>query len=395
MGRIMDESQMLKFSQALRVYALLGDCSGLLTLIRFALLLWAWGGLATGSALAAPSPKKTYGFVVSSLFTAIYDTKYMEECPEGLTQSNDELWLKSMTIEERERATNGGKTDHVLRRFAAALRGPHGEDVCWNPLSVKDPPMRTVKGKLSYGVNLDGTVDGHATAKTCSHEKFVGPDGTPSVDNQLFRILGCARGWRSEGGIETRAQAERLDISQGIILMEISNVSDLKNDNDVRVAFYRPLDKLVKDGTGQVLPYVSYEIDGTRYGDSTHGKIVDGVLTTDPIDVHLPFYGNLVISDMYIREMRLKLDVAPDGTNAKGIMAGYSDREVWWDYIRKIGMAWLGRHSCPALFEASQRLADGFPDPVTGECTAISSAFKIELVPAFIIHSSLKSAGAR
>jgi hypothetical protein len=386
----------MKFRLWPKERAVLEARSGVSAASALALIL---SGLFIGDAApahAGPAMKKTYGFVVSSLFTAINDTKYMGECPEGLTQSNDELWLKTMTPAERELATNGGKTDHVLRRFAAALRGPHGEDVCWNPEVVKDPPMRTVQGKVpSYGVNLDGTTDGHATAKSCNHEKFAGIDGAPAVDNQLFRILGCARGWRAEGGIEARAQAERLDISQGVILVEISNVSDLRNDDDVHVSFYRPVDKLLKDGTGRVLPYVSYEIDTTRYGDTTHGKIVDGVLTTNPIDVHLPFYGNLVISEMSIRDMRLKLDIAADGSGAKGIMAGYSDWETWWDYTRKIGMAWLGRHSCPALYEASRELADGYPDPATGQCTAISSAFKIEMIPAFVVHPSLKTAQVR
>jgi hypothetical protein len=177
--------------------------------------------------------------------------------------------------------------------------------------------------------------------------------------------------------------------------MEVTSVSDLRNDDDVRVTFYRPVDKLIKDPAGQVLPYASYQIDTTRYGDSTRGKIVNGVLTTDPVDAHLPFFGNVVISEMYIRGLRLKIDLASDGSGAKGILAGYSDREAWWDYLRKIGMSWLGRHSCPALYEASRRLADGYPDPVTGECTAISSAFKIEMVPAFVVHPSVKTAEAR
>jgi hypothetical protein len=362
----------------------------------FALL---WSALAVGwvsPTQAAPPAKKTYGFVLSSFFTAINDTKYMDECPDGLTLSNDEIWLKSMTPEARERATNGGKTSQIDRRLAASLRGPSGEDVCWNPEAVKDPPMRTVPGKaVSYGINLDGTTDGQATPKSCTHEKFVGIDGTPDVDNQLFRLMGCTRGWRSDGGIETRAQAERLLVSQGIFMMELSNVSDLQNDDDVRVAFYRPVDKLLKDGTGQVLPYVSYQVDTTRYGDSTRGKIVNGVLTTEPVDVHLPFFGNVITSEMYIRGMQLKIDLVSDGSSAKGILAGYSDRDAWWDYVRKIGMAWLGRHSCPALYEASRHLADGYPDPATGECTAISSAFKIEMIPAFVIHPSAKTAHAQ
>ena len=355
-------------------------------------------GLATAAFLGAQpantaaAKKKSYGFVVSSLFTAMADSKYMDECPEGLTESNDERWLKNMTVEQREKVTAGGLRTHVERRFAAALRGPNGEDVCWNPELVRDPPMRTVQSKISYGINLDGTTDGRATAKTCKHEKFVGTDGTPAVDNQLFRLMGCTKGWRSDGYIENSAQTERLDISQGIILVEVTDVDDTRNDDDVKVSFYRPMDKLLKNGTGAVLTYVSYQIDPTRYGDTARGKIVNGVLTTDPIDLHLPFFGNVVISEMYIKDMRLRMDMAADGSGAKGQMYGYSDWETWWDYTRKIGLAVIARHSCPALYEASRRLADGYPDPVTGECTALSSAFKIEMVPAFVVHPNTKTA---
>ncbi len=375
-------------------------CSGVSPVTALVLILS--GLIATGitpanaTPASAPLTKRTYSFILSSLFTAVNDTKDMGECPDGLTISNDEIWLKSLTPEQRERATDGGKTTHILRRLAASLRGPHGEDVCWFPEAVKDPPMRTVPGKaVSYGVNLDGTADGHATAKSCAHEKFVGIDGTPNVDNQLFRLLGCTRGWRADGGIETRAQAERLLVSQGIFIVEISNVSDLRNDDDVHVAFYRPVDKLLKDGSGQILPYGSYQVDTKRYGERTRGKIVNGVLTTEPVDAHLPFYGNFIISQMFIRDMQLKIDLASDGSSAKGILAGYADRDVWWDYIRKIGLAWLGRYSCPALYETSRRFADGYPDPATGECTAISSAFKIEMVPAFVIHPAAKTAQAQ
>ena len=41
---------------------------------------------------------------------------------------------------------------------------------------------------------------------------------------------------------------------------------------------------------------------------------------------------------------------------------------------------------CPALYEAVHKLADGYPDPKTGQCTAISSAYFIEAVAAFVIH---------
>ena len=34
----------------------------------------------------------------------------------------------------------------------------------------------------------------------------------------------------------------------------------------------------------------------------------------------------------------------------------------------------------------AKQMADGYPDPKTGECTQISTAFTIEALPAFVLH---------
>src|SRR3954471_17421135 len=148
--------------------------------------------------------KKTLGFVVPSWSTAIYETKYYEECPEGLAIGNDELWWKGLTPKDRDRLTNGGGMEPVdpPRRPMSVLRGPNKEDVCWNPTIVKDPPLRMVRGKTGLGMNLDGTQDGAATAKTCKHEKFTTPDGKTKVDNQMYRLVGCIYGWRKGEYVE-------------------------------------------------------------------------------------------------------------------------------------------------------------------------------------------------
>jgi len=41
----------------------------------------------------------------------------------------------------------------------------------------------------------------------------------------------------------------------------------------------------------------------------------------------------------------------------------------------------------PGIYYALKRMADAYPDPKTGENTAISGAYVVEAVPAFIIHS--------
>jgi predicted lipoprotein with Yx(FWY)xxD motif len=119
--------------------------------------------------------------------------------------------------------------------------------------------------------------------------------------------------------------------------------------------------------------------------------LTNGVLTTNPIDIHLPFYGNRVSTEMYIRDMRLKLELDPDGAAASGLLTGYHDLENWWDYVRKMGyLIDTAQFSCPAMYRAATELADGYPDPKTGKCTALSVAYKINLVSGFVVRTGQK-----
>ncbi len=351
--------------------------------------------LAAATLLSTPSLAKeddgrTLGFVVVSFYTSMYETKYMEECPRGLAIGNDEIWWKSLDPEIRDELTNGGDIEPVTasRRAMSAKRGPNGEDVCAMPTIVEDPPMKTVKGSISYGMNLDGKVDGSATPKTCSHGNFTSPGGVSGIDNQMYRLLGCTYGWRDSGYIETNANGELRDTSQGVILVEISDVDDRRNDDDVVVRMYRANDVLPKDTQGNILPYASYRVhDIPGYGNPAKGRIIDGVLTTDPIEAFLPYYGNLAHSEIHLKDMQIELDLEATKERVKGIIAGYRDLENFWNYIRKGGyLAVTGQFSCPATYVAAKQLADGYPDPQTGECTALSSSYSIEAIPAFVIR---------
>ena len=346
-----------------------------------------------GGANAAEMNK--LGFVVESWYTAIYDTEYMEECPEGIVIGNDEIWFNSLSPEEKEAQTEGG-TLQVLdlpRRPNQYLRNSEGQDVCWHPESVIDPPMRTVHGRYSYGMNLDGNTDGSATPNTCEHGNFVTPDGSvKGVDNQLYRLMGCVYGYRSEGYLEHHANRERQDESKGIILIDVKNVEDPRNDSDVEVSFYLSESALDFDTAGKIVPYGSYKTAGGLYGDTVSGKITDGVLTTEPGDVTLPIYGNDGITDMVFKDFRIEMEINEDGTRAEGLWAGYHPVSSFWDHIQKVQHnVPVGQYSCPAMYVAAHELADGYPDPETGACTALSSAFTFDAVAGFIIESDENS----
>src|SRR5947209_5102324 len=59
--------------------------------------LWATAALLLCSAPAAnAAEKKTLGFAVTKWNTAIYEGKFMDECPEGLNPSNKDIWWSTI-----------------------------------------------------------------------------------------------------------------------------------------------------------------------------------------------------------------------------------------------------------------------------------------------------------
>ena len=360
---------------------------------------WLASGFALAALAATPaaiSPAraadKSLAFVVKDWFNAIYETKFMDECPEGLSVANDEIWWRGLSKQDRAKLTGNGMIQALNRFGASVSRGPNKTNVCLEPSSVTPPPMRIVEGKYSFGVNLDGTTDGHATPKTCAHQKFTHPDGTPGIDNQMYRAIGCIYGWRKNvGTVDLNANEMRGTSGLGMILIEVTGVDDPRNDDDVTVTFYRSVDQWVSDSGGSPLPFSTYAIDMVdgkpRYGDSLKGSIKDGVLQTKSGDVRLPYYGNYNFMHPVIKDMSVRLEIEPNGEKATGQVFGYYSLEDFQYYIGGLGgVIPVNGIDCPSLISTAQQLADGYPDPKTGKCTALSSAFDIEAYAAFVRH---------
>jgi hypothetical protein len=331
-------------------------------------------------------------FVVRDWFTSVYNTKFMDECPEGLSTPNDELWWRGLSKEARAKATGDGLVQTLNRMNGAMRRGPKNENVCLHPSVVNDPPMRIVEGKLSFGFNLDGDTEGKATGKTCAHQNFVHPDGTAGIDNQLYRLLGCTAGWRRGGNVDLNAHQGRGTSGLGMILIEITGVTDPRNSEDVTVTFYRSTDQFAVDGNGRPLPFSSYNIDmengKPRYSDSLKGSIKDGILLTKQGDVRMPWYGNYNFMNPVTKDMLLQLEISENGESAVGMIAGYYNMEDYLYYIAGIPGHDAAGDNCPSIYAMAKKLADGVPDPTTGECTHLSSAFEIGAYAAFAIRPS-------
>lgn len=344
--------------------------------------------LMNAGLIHATDGKNVIGFVMSDWRTKMYETLFMDECPQGPAIGNYELWEASQTPEVRreKQAPVFAITEHLNRR------GRNGENVCLDPTSVEDPPLSIIEGKYAYGINLDGNSDGDATENTCKHDNFIGLNGETGIDNQMYRLFGCVEAWRSYGHIESNANAHRLSSGFGMVLIEIADVDDRQNDESVEVSFYRGLGPYQLDSNGTPLAYVSYTVDydngQPRYKSVVPGKIVDGLLVTEPNDVNLPFFGNYQYAEQVFRDMRLHLQLSANEGKTNGSIYGYAGVDQTYAYVRGMLDTFPNRHkySCPAIYVAAHQLADGHPDPETGECTTLSSAFDIKTVSAFIVH---------
>ena len=360
--------------------------------MRFRSGLCSVAVMAGSLALAGHAGAETRGYAVTWFQPAMYTGD--DDCPDGLNKSPD---FKAVFAAEGKTAEEiKDLIDHPnSKAFGDAVekRGPHGEDVCADPASVPDPGHKTVQGKVAFGFNLDGKTDSSSTPapNTCAHAKFTSPDGAPGVDNQHYRALGCMialRGKRGHDGFVMAYIMERMR-AEGLrtYLVEIKGIDDPKNNKDVQVGIYLGSDPLVLDAKGEVRRDTTQRISkDPRWHNVVHGTMKDGVITTDMFDLNL--LGDPIwVPEFHFKQARMQLALQDDGT-IKGTVGGYQDVMTMYYNTVKSGILFETTNAaqCPGVYYALKHAADGYPDPKTGECTQISTAFTIEALPAFVLH---------
>jgi hypothetical protein len=328
------------------------------------------GGSVTGptptpapAPTSTPAPENALGFVVSS-FGYVFPTHQAEACPGGFNQGPVEM------------GANGGT--------------PLPDD-CGAPEANVDPGFRTleVPGVLD-GFDLDGVTSSRDSPQPgeCPHDDFAGPGGEPGLDDQLWRAIGCIRGFQ-KGEIVDGVVENAVRDGSMTILVEAQGVDDPRNDDAVTVQVFSSPDAPPVGGDGSVLPYGTLGVDpDTRYHSQVaSGRIADGVLTAGPMDVRVRLNIQIVEGDLVFRDAWVRLELGDDGT-VDGRIYGYAPIVDTYDVFglkagRIGGKEALG-YTCSGLYAALQSQADGHPDPVTGRCTTLSVAYRFAGLPAFV-----------
>ncbi|MFM5930353.1 MAG: hypothetical protein ACKOPQ_05550 [Novosphingobium sp.] len=345
--------------------------------------------------LPAPPADGTMGFVVSEFVVPLVEGK--DACPEGPVLKLRDAFLASLSPEERERLTRKENEKELTRAWQLTAFGPNGTNICSQPDAFKRPEMRSVQSKLAWGLDLDGN-DGKAGNDTCAHDSFTTPTGESGIDNQEYRALGCKLEWRTKdgtGGDNQVGMKQFMNSGEWTQVILLRGVDSLANDPDVEVVYANTPDRPMIDNKGNFLPGVTYTISTKppRERNVLKGRIVNGVLTTDPADIKLTqtwgqggardIRGNRSRFDY--RKARLRLTFQPDGS-VRGMMAGY--RPVHDPIISPAlggaGSALVAGIDCAAELAALRKYADGLKDPKTGKCNGISSTQRIAAIPAFV-----------
>ncbi len=331
------------------------------------------GILTVGNAAADEAPpERRIAYALTHYAWEVHQTPNGKaECPDGFNDGPREQF--AMLFPE-----SGPKRTLVETQL---LR----ENQTWRPDTSADAlPFREAIGTVAYGMNLDGKTDA---------DDFTSPDGEKGVDNQLHRAIGCIGNFRGTAG--TLYQFTSQYLQQHVydrVVIEITEVDSLVNDDSVTLTSYRGREGLMTDATGNgFLPGGTQTVD-TRWGKSFihtfRGKIVDGVLITEPADLTWPSTAGFEDTSIHeMRAARFRLSLTPE--RAQGMWAGYVDVDafhVMHNKARSTHLLSYGQQSSISLYKALRRLADGYPDAATGENTAISSAIVAKFVQVHLRH---------
>ena len=343
-------------------------------------------GGASGSDAGAAGGE-TWGFVVSVFHEDIPDVA-PEHCPDGMNLNEAEYF-----------GIDWGEV-HEARQRLGSLQAAEDlmfpPDACRDPLAQPDPGFITFDADVPLaGLDLDGVHSTRADGAQCAHDDFASPGGERGVDNQYWRLFGCTRGYQPDGNIQRNADSGSF-IKEGIpILLEVTGVQDARNDDDVRVRFASSADIVTLDAASRAVPWTSMDLyeDPAYVSEPTRGRIVDGVLTTEPVDVRLRYRQQVIDFEYYFRGLQVRAEVLPDG-GLQGMIGAYWDIDNMFKLRndhrtrnRHTGRAAsdaLG-YMCAGMYHALRRVADGHPDPETGACTSVSTAYYFEATPAFVI----------
>jgi hypothetical protein len=351
-------------------------------------------GLVAGAIglFATQAHGETKSYVVSYFYDANYsDGK--SDCPDGLNLSAIDFYRRDLaraghSHEEIEAALKDFPGEGGLKQPWVPLvvtRGDGKDNVYVHPTTEPDPGLKEVTGRLAYGFDLDGkgAQSPNSFEEADTHEK--------GIENQMYRVFGCIRSYRGLPPPGRPSLPENLwDVLRDVIpawLVTIDAPNGLAKDGPVTVTFDRSLDRITRDASGAAAQAdMTFRVDpDPRSHNVLKGQIKDGALSVEPGTLRM-LLDPYLMPELLMRETHLRMTTNPDGT-ARILIGGYQSWETIYYAMANQGYIkeYAASIDVPAVYYALKRAADHDPDPATGQNRRISSAYFLEVVPAFVV----------
>ncbi len=386
-----------------RVGGLIVPCAAALALGPVAQLGSPAIGQQTETRLPLAPADGTLAFVVTELTPPVVQEK--NACPEGTVLKIRDQFLHDQSPEERARLSLKENEKELVTKWQTSVFGDNNTNICSQPDMFSRPEMRTIQSKTAMGLRLDGG----DPDKSCAHDSFTAPGGETAIDNQEYRVMGCTLEWRGVDGVKG-------DIAVGMRQFHVSGewtqvilvkgIDSLQHDDDVQVIYANTPDRPALDSQGNFLRGASFSVSTKppRERNVMHGRIDNGVLTTDPQDIKLvetwgqggarDVRGNRTKFDL--RRARLRVAFQGDGS-LRGMLGGY---KPVFDVIQSPGLGGVGSATvagidCAQYLQTLRKYADGIKDAKTGKCAGVSSALQLTAIPAFVNDIPAASASTR
>jgi hypothetical protein len=162
------------------------------------------------------------------------------------------------------------------------------------------------------------------------------------------------------------------------------------NDDDATLEIGYSPDQIMKDARGNVGIDYSYRVLKSEQYTKLRARVKDGVVETEQADIHMPqiawFYNQT--RDAFFRQGKIRVVPNSDGT-AAGLVGGYRDfRDLYAQnvFAQDGGQQGVREHEDHiALYYAMRRHADGMFNAKTGRYDGISTAYRMKLVPVFVM----------
>jgi hypothetical protein len=338
------------------------------------------------AASAAPALAESRGYIIDWFATSTNAADYKANCPED-RNGGVMSWLRRDMIAAGYAPQEADKilttvvgdmdlpADVATRIFTRAKVNGRSVNVRSYPEAVPDPRIETVTGKYAHGFDLGGTNRAN---------KFIDPDTKTPVDNQLWRAVGCTSTFRADPPRKSYYEANVWDnnLYEELVphwALQISG-DDLSKDGKVTVVLSRTTRELLRDAAGRFLKNASYVIDPSPDSHNVlKGQIKNGILTIEPADIRLRgfIYGEIALRNAHMRMWF-------EGDKVIGYWGGYMP---WLPFAYAYCVEPGSASDCTGIYHAVKRLADASPDPATGQNLEISSTFRMEAVPAYLLDA--------